>query len=366
MYLPHSQKKLILLSKRLEELAETGRKINSGFVAVVHTALGDQYRFSRKGAAPHDLFECRALQSHLTDQKPHEKTLLIADESLLALYPKGWADDHPISGEATGVFEFANRIGYDNSHARYLIDVTCAAKLPSFSAVTLTNASARKFTEDFGGLYYLYRHDRNRRVRKAPYNEGILVRATLSIRYPVPIKSLGSNKKGQSRIRCKLNLPAYDRNRPAGSEPEIYKYDGYVSKKGKWWQWIFQVRQSDPPRKPDLIDLMLMYTESPSNIEGFEILKGVMMTQNQGADLRPTVSSVVLIRKPEFSVRYRDDKDSYDLVGLRTNSDEKDFMRKTSSILDLGNKAGWHKHDELALLELFKGWDKINFRGLHI
>lgn len=366
MYLPHYQKKLILLSNLLEELEKAGRDINGGKVKIERNALGDQFCFIKDGNAPRDLFQCRALQSHSADQKPNKESLENADDSVLALFPEGWGDEHPVSSDGIGVFEFANHIGYDNSHARYLIDVTCASRLPSFSAVTLTNTRARKFTEDFGGLYYLYRHDRNRLVRKPPYNEGVLVRATLSIRYPVPIKSLDSNKKGHSRIRCKLNLPAYDQDKLDGAEADIYKYDGYVSSKGKWWQWIFQVRQSDPPRKPDLIDLMLMYTEIPSNIEGFDILKGVMMTQNQGADLRPTVSSLVLIREPEYSVRYRDELKSYDLVGSSDNSDEKDFMRNNSRILDLGNKIAWKKHDEMAMLELFKGWDKINFRGLHI
>lgn len=201
------------------------------------------------------------------------------------------------------VFDFGKLIGIPIDQARFIIDYKYAATFPSFSTFSETPKMASKFSRDHGGIYYLYRFDRNQSLRSLGYPLGAVLRSDVVVRYPVPYKGLNLRGKDSYRVRCKMNLPEYERNSD-GMHP-LLKYDGYVSKKGSgWWQWLFQLRKIDHQNSEDLI---LMYSErkpskSLSKKSGFEIRRGVMLHQSQSTEMEPCTNRVILTRLPGHKI----------------------------------------------------------------
>lgn len=99
-----------------------------------------------------------------------------------------------------------------------------------------------------------------------------------------------------------MNLPQYE---PV-SQGGLFKYDGYVSRKGSgWWQWLFQLRRIDHQNSEDLI---LMYTERKPNRTlksktGVEMRRGVMLHQNQSTEMDPCANRIILSRLPGHQVK---------------------------------------------------------------
>lgn len=398
MYLQRPQRKLILLYARLRELEATREMVNGG-------RIGRQERtfvLEREGRKPQGLVNIRALEEKRASRLPNTDSLEEFDDAVVALFPGVWPNDTPVSDKAKtiDVDTFGMRIGFkDPSRVRYVIDHDYASMLPTFSAVTQPNGEADEFTETHGGLYLLYRHDANDSTHSNGVAQSVVTRATLSIRYPVPYKPHESDQQGTSRIRCRLNIPPYQ----PGAAPEraeassavapddtaLYRYDGYVGSKGeKWWHFLLQARQ-DSKRSRHSEDLILMYTERFAETrparDTLEMVRGVMLTQNQEQDFTPTVSTIVLIRVADYLVQKlpwinRDLPgakklpprllDHYALMkktssGGVARDDERPFMRGEPGIVDLSAPGTWTKTDAFAVSALFAGWNGVNVRGLH-
>jgi len=221
----------------------------------------------------------------------------------------------------------------------------------------------------------MYRHDRNSITDRHYGPLGIMTRATISIRYPVPYTPLASKSEGRSRIRCKLNIPATS-ERTDGSQPvEVYKYDGYVSRSGKYWQWVFQGRPDDR-RQHRGDDMLLMYTKRV-RIENTSVITGVMLTQNQEKSAVPTVSTIVVIPDPGNESRVRKIiiralKSSQQEAKYLANyfelegTSEGEFMRTLPRVIDLASSADLGDVDKSALKLLFSGLSNVNTSGLYL
>lgn len=371
MHLPKSQHKIMLLYARLMELQATHQMLPGvGYLSltedkkrsfIIHPegALAGQWEPLR--------LSVDELKKHCAVRKPQTGAKLAPlDEIVLKLFPGDWSQPKPVSSDPVSLTEFGARIGLERGRSRYIIDYIHASELPTYSSVTQKAATAQRFAERYGGLYYVYRHDLNDVTKSIGFEHGAIARATLSIRYPVPYKPLSSARKGERRIRCKLTLPGYGRQRIG---PILY--DGYVGTKGPWHQFLFQARR-DPEGagKRRSEDLILMYTEALADASAPDsITRGVMLTQNQETDLTPTVSSVVIARQRDFRIKKETIKrlDSLDAEHhyLRTfykliPEDESRFMNRNAKLFK-------PLDPEVAdvAMALFNGWSRLNVRGLH-
>ena len=366
MQLPKSQHKVILLFARLMELKTTKAPIAGGYITlsdnsekdfVLRTPSGDQ-----------KLAGFKEMERHRAVRKPQPgKNLDNLDKIVLQLFPGRWSDRYPVSSDKILLSEFSQGIGIDRARSRYIIDYIHASELPTFSSVTQKATTAHRFAERHGGLYFVYRHDENDATRSNPSQRGAIVRSTLSIRYPVPYKPHASERKGESRIRCKLTIPGYGRQWKGGH----ILYDGYVGTKGPWHQFLLQARRdSAVTTKRPGDDLILMYTEAlGTETSGpTTFTHGVMLTQNQEVNMTPTVSSVVIERQPNFRVKRQEIKeleklDAYEY--LRTfyklePSDESSFMNANAKVFSPQDA-----EVSRAVVALFEGWGRLNTLGLH-
>lgn len=371
MHLPRFQHKVILLFARLMELKTTRAPIAGGYIALTEDAQKDFVL--RTPAGDHKLVGFKELELHRAVRKPQPgKNLGNLDRVACLLFPDAWSDRHPVSADKVLLSAFSEGIGIDRGRSRYIIDHIHASELPTFSSVTQKAAPGRHFTERYGGLYYVYRLDENDATRNCGFPRGALVRATLSIRYPVPHKPHASERKGECRIRCKLTIPGYG---PRWNGGPIF-YDGYVGAKGPWHQFLLQARR-DPtvptPRPGD--DLILMYTEALSDKTSGEttFTHGVMLTQNQEVNMVPTVSSVVIERQPDYKVKqhsisglekldpaYEYLRTLYRLEKQLEPEDESVFMNTNAKVFSPHNTEVTR-----AVVALFEGWGRLNKRGLY-
>jgi hypothetical protein len=388
MHLTRTQRKFILLYARLMELYRSHEPVRGGHIELYGPPKAFVWRDSK--GREREIVQLDYLKEHRTaavPRRPHPDEfdarrvpLDTLDEIIPDLFsnmPRGSA---PVSNDRQGVFSFAENIGLSRGRARYIIDQEYARQVPSYSFATQSAADADRFTAAHGGLYLLYRHDINSVTYKTGNAQGLLARGALSIRYPVPYNARDSLGKGLRRVRCKLNLPSYNDERPA----PIYKYDGYVVRRGERWCWLLQAR---PVRdESGFSDLILMYTNLPDGNTHAPI-EGVMLTQNQEDDLVPTISKVVLCRIPGVRVEtVHTHKEIVRDVGqtdlprylesyqAMTPFDERKFMRTTPATINLADGASWNKKadgiewdykDKDAIELLFQGGAPLNSAGLH-
>lgn len=382
MYLGRAQRKIILLYARLFELAATGDPVNGG--KVIKSDELFQFVTSQSSKQPRknlvDLVEVRELQKQRAQRKPNAETLAALDRVVSLVFPTNPRTLHSISDpkRQLDVFSFAVRLGFTASRARYIIDYEYASQLPTYSAVTQSSARAREFCLKHGGLYSLYRHENNNVTRWNNEPHGVVTRSTLSIRYPVPYKAHEADGQGDSRVRCKLNVPGYGKRAPA-----VYKYDGYVASNRHWSQFLLQGRPG-MERNPDSEDLILMYMERFTDADDpTRPRRGVILTQNQDDELNPMVSTVVLIREPGYRVDTFDipepprPKKKENLAAYYSSYfaikntdgvevDEQEFMRSRPRVIGLSDARSWSDTDAIAVQALFDGWSGLNIRGLHI
>lgn len=379
MHLPRSQRKLIVLFTRFAELYKSKDPLPLGEVSVTtdgepHIVLLNK---DKKIIEEFPVSE-RVLKKWRTKITPHKEKLQEIDATVIRWFPGKWKDiTDPISDpeKKLPLFKFAEKIGIDASKARYLIDRQFAHDLPTFSSLTSSNTIACNFVREFGGIYYLYRHDNNMQTRTRKFSQGVLLKCTVSIRYPVPYSPLDSERNGFSRVRCKVNIPSINRQL---SEP--FKYDGYVSKKGKkWLHWLLQMRPDRSTNNNDNDDdLVLMYTERPKpDTTGNIVACGIMVTQNQDKDLMPTISTICMIKEKNYKLN-----EEHVLSGTASASikklsessgtyfkgspeDEKRIMRNKLAVIDLSASSTWNEIDKLAVEKIFYEGVKVNLKGLH-
>lgn len=391
MHLSRTQRKFILLYARLIELYRTQERVEGGHIQLGGSPKGFYWRDD--AGHEREIVELDYLKTHRTaaaprppeeDKAPHGSNRLplqCLDDIIPFLFPARWLPS-PVSNDRQGVFSFGENIGLSRGRARYMIDQEYARQVPTYSFATQSKKDAERFTAAHGGLYLLYRHDVNSVTRKAGDAQGLLVRAAISIRYPVPYSSRDTRNQGLRRVRCKVNLPSYNEARPA----LLYKYDGYVVPQRERWCWLLQAR---PVRDDsDISDLILMYTNTPtSRADGTPYpIQGVMMTQSQDG-LVPTISKVVLFRLPGVKVQdtpvpqtVQHEVPEADLpkyLGAYQSmepNDERSFMRSAPATIDLADRATWNlKEGEIdwdyqdaeAIKLLFQGGAPLNSDGLH-
>jgi len=367
----------MLLYARLAELYNSRKPLALGEVSIKNE--GETFFVLEKNGRIVEDFPVseKTLKRWRTRITPQKDKLLEIDETVIRWFKADWEGNcNPISDPKNKLplFKFAEKIGIDASKARYVIDRQYAHDLPTYSSLTSSTKLAHDFVEEFGGIYYLYRHDNNAQTALKNYSQGILLRCTVSIRYPVPYAPLDSSKSGVSRVRCKINIPSLNREL---SEP--FKYDGYVSKKGKkWWHWLLQMRP-DVSKIDNQEDLVLMYTEKPrTDTTGHIVTCGVMVTQNQDKDMMPTISNVCIIKDMNYNLKRETVLSSPGASSIRKLSksldtfykcypeDEKKAMRDRIAIIDLSDSSSWNELDKIAVGKIFGESIKVNLKGLHV
>lgn len=372
MQLPKSQHKIMLFNARLVELERTKEAVANGRIGYSEGSKKNRNFELRLDAAPpgtdhEQLLNVDKLSKHSAARKPQlKKSLKDIDQKVCRLFPDKFPGGEPVSSDSVSLQKFAEAIGFKDGRWRYIIDYIHASELPTYSAVAQPSGNAERFTDKFGGLYFLYRHDLNDLTKKES-DLGLIIRATLSIRYPVPFKPYDADRDGESRIRCKRVIPYYG----AGSRRRL-AYDGYLGPKGEWHQFLFQARRFQGAdaagAQPD--DLILMYTEDLPDVEGERILtRGVMLTQNQETRMTPTVSDIVIVRQKEYRM-LRTSAPGFTPADTTTRhlqthyqlapKDEREFMDEKARAFQPGDPEVAE-----AALEFVKGWNPLNTSGLH-
>ena len=108
-----------------------------------------------------------------------------------------------------GTFAFADAIGINRDKARYAIDSFHHRTRPTFGLFVMNGDDAQRFVHQYGGLYYLYRLERNETTKRIfDTDDPVVVRCGLSVRYPVPyVKSVYN--QDHFHIRAKIAIPNY-------------------------------------------------------------------------------------------------------------------------------------------------------------
>lgn len=290
------------------------------------------------------------LKAIVTGANCHPKTVKELDSAVSLLYPgQDWSKTSPISNcDTLTTFDFGKYLGFSRSETRYILDYQYASYFPTYTAISYTKKEAEKFWRKAGGCYYLYRHDLNEAVDEKCYPNGILLRATLSVRSLVPHSTYNSvidKQRGSRCIRVKLNIPSYMEN-----ELKLYQYDGLVGAKNsmRWRTWLFQGRFGD--KYKDSEDLILMHTQ---NIDD-KVTAGIMLNQNQDNNATPAVSNIVLIKVESHKTIEEEENVNTNGELYALSPDESDFMNDEVSIIDLHNKRNWTDNDQLAIAHLLK------------
>jgi hypothetical protein len=365
--------KIAILLTRLEDLARATKdpkKKGSGNTLSVEK-LPKKFDVHVPSVTKPVSIDIELLEDHRATVVPTSVVARQIDQFVVAVFANGRSDvTYPIHDpqRTTSVYDFAALVGISHSRARYIVDHTHASFLPTYSAVTQKKAESSRFVKDFGGLYTLYRHDRNAITQDKGYALGVLVRCALSIRYPLPYKPAKSEKQGRSRIRCRLTIPNYSEP----GEGKYHYYDGSVGiSNPRWLQFLFQ-RRPEESRRNAMEDLILMYTNVP-DLEAdakSPSCEGVMLTQNQdhAARFMPSVSSVVIMRNTEYKVvENKGAKPEYLEPPFQLVPDqEHEFVDKTTKILDLTAASEWDDQDRAAILALHESGLRVNVHGLHL
>jgi hypothetical protein len=345
------RRKLMLLNHRLRTLK--GKRVGNGVLDIgagskAPWTLTDDKGFERS------LFPAAALEGYASSANKFNNSIMDPIEEVVCwLFPGDWPSSEPIRDRGISVLEFGELLGLEKPHSRYIIDKHYAANFPMFSALEQSNNAALKFCESFAGCFCLYRYDINQEVNFKRFPNGILIRASLSVRYPVPQKPFFADGKGGSSIRTKLNVPSY---RDKGFS--LYEYDGLVGIKTgrkitkkkshkKWWTWLFQGRFGDEFKHIE--DFILMYTEAFTD-ENQRWAQGMMLTQNQDNYNTPTHSYIVLHREPGYTLVQQEGEceSPYFFV----SPDEKEFMGSQVASINPVEPNGLCDRDQEALARL--------------
>ena len=366
--LTRAQRKAMLLQNRLEELVKARAPIDDAGTKIIKPGGRAYFLEDTAGTSfPEEgLLKTSELDAWTKGRDPKrggdekqgglEKLDVVARLISVADAPR----DNAVSDDNFRVFEFGRSIGLDEGRVRYAIDTKVAGNFPMFRTVVKKQAEAKRFCEDYSGCYLLYRHDMNSAVDISEFPLGILVRAPITIRYPVPYKAYSQQREVTKRIRCKLNIPDYRQSADGG----VFKYDGVVGRGRSWWTWLFQGRFN--PHSELTEDLILMYTQAFGADN--DIARGALFTQSQTDEETPSVATVALIRKPGYELKKGKDsnQDSY----LYLHPDEKPFMQASPRAINLADKNEWDDDDARAI-ELIRGSapgsgdGNVNGLGLH-
>lgn len=372
MKLPCVKHKIILLTTRLDHIKKGVDKQHY----LVDRAVGGKHGFAitpiyKKQKHPVFIpFGLTRMMGWATKSDPDANHIYELDNIATALFD---FDQHPtpISDpfDQLNAFEFGQVLGFDRRKSRFIIDRQYAYDLPTYSSVTCLHSDGKDFTRKWGGAYYLYRKDRNSLTSNIS-PPGVFLRGALIVRYPVVFSPYDSMLNTLYRIRCKLNIPAYDQ-RTENSIP--YSYDGYLGFKNcNWWNLLFQGRKG----KYEDGDLMTLYVQKPTLIEGHQVGLGVMMTQSQDHDLTPSLSKIVLIRDNQFQIEeskiIEDDKilaasrkGKKDNTYFRIDPDESIFTDNQLDVLDIGRTLNWSPLDRFAYRCLLDQPINVNLNGFN-
>ncbi|GIT93346.1 hypothetical protein JANAI62_37470 [Jannaschia pagri] len=185
-----------------------------------------------------------------------------------------------------GVMEFGELLGLTRSRCQYAIDMLAGSLGPTFSTFSHDPQIARDLMRRFGGLYAIYRLERNQQVEAHTGQPTALLCATLAIRYRLP----GSKRfsKGLNRVRCKLTLPDYlEAGRPLD-------YDGYITARvaGGVFQMLFEHRTYSER------DLISITTDGPKTGQALypdkRFMLGTMTGMTQENAPKPMIWPVVI------------------------------------------------------------------------
>ena len=138
MHLPRYQRKLILLYAKFIDLYHKQTTLPSGKFDTSND--GDmQFELTKNGEVHTFPFSEKDLKKWRTKTRPQKQVLQKLDEAVIFWFEGNWDGyETPISDpdKKLGVFQFAEKIGFDCAKARYIIDRQYSHDLPSYSALT--------------------------------------------------------------------------------------------------------------------------------------------------------------------------------------------------------------------------------------
>lgn len=337
-----TQRKIMLLYHRITSLKD--KIVPAGKIIV---SKGNESAWTLRSAKGDEepIVLTKTFEEYAKGRSFKAGTLERLNAMIPKLFPADWPCTEPLSdSHGMPVFKFGELIGLCRAESRHVLDCMHASNFPLIRALACEHYKAKKFSKRFSGCYSLYRHDVNPAVDPSRYPNGILVKSSLTIRYPVPHKAYSYDANSRSSIRVKLNLRSY---REHGIK--LYKYDGLMgfSSKDPWWTWIFQGRFGDNNRRIE--DLILMYTKDIDKAED-DAVTGIMMTQNQDNQSTPTPSNVVLLREPGYQLSVNSNVHGEEYFKLEPDEDE--FMRNSPALIDMARPDKWDEADKKAISRL--------------
>lgn len=315
------QRKLMLLHEFLKGQVEVGQRKAKSAISLQNG----------------EYLSLAELREAVVGKRFHDQTLKNIEEAIEReiFAGKKYPKNPLLNSKSLGTFGFGQLLGFGEGQCRYIVDTKYSEYLPFITAMSNSRSAAKQYCETHSGCYHLYRYDLNPAVDFKKYPQGVIVKATLAIRYPVPAKPFAiDSKQGAECVRAKLNIPSYN-----DKEPELYKYDGLVgvskgstkvkSSSRKWMAWIFQGRFGEAHQ--DMEDLILMYTRYPVSTDPL-ITTGVMLTQNQDNYAAPTYAPVVIIRQREYRLAKSEGLNGSNYLAIEPS--EQQFMRSSHALID--------------------------------
>jgi len=368
MRISRAYRKFYLLKARILQLKERGELKNYGIEAVsaikyrtqsieITFAPGPRHDYGHLRTRKNDGTindqgvnnSFNAFASHVWGKKIEEYIQTTSPKNIDAILSL------PLNCNDLGVFSFAKIIGLNPLESRYVIDLNYQTHLPGFSSLIMEKATASEFIEEFGGLYYLYRSEKNDALLEHFGTNDVISKAILSIRYPIPHRHTRKTKfvrrASRERIRAKMVFPLYPT--PNHSRLQIGKYDGFVSPtrdNPDYWQWLLELRPSYPNSDSDITqDMLLMYSTKPKHhaLASTRISTADMFSQSQSGSRSPALSPAVLLKLDNYMIREflsSEQEDSklagyFGLFNLATNEaeNERHIMREKTGFIINGN-----------------------------
>lgn len=371
-------RKLILLHTKVEELLNNDDFTINGRTVITenkyYKIVDSQGYYSGYG------IDHSKLQKHLCGINVSANALDDYDAFCLSLFDETFKNNEtPISGkkDRLGFKKFAQKIGFKNSEANFIVDCHLSKHLLTYNTFSKSIVKSEKLVTEMGGMYSVYRFDKNEATEKLGYPHGLISECRLSVRYPVPFKKTVSLKDDfDYRLRCKMNIPGYPGKKPKGKneiEPiRQFQYDGYVSRvergrgKNKWMHWLFQERPYELAEHSE--DLILMHTKpKPLELEPFEdnsitkkyeFYTGRMSYQDQSVNVIPTMTKILLVKHLERKVEKNSLSSTLEKLEFLhpelfyvPSQEEHPFVH-SPRLIDTSNMAKWNALDKLAIPRL--------------
>lgn len=223
---------------------------------------------------------------------------------------------------------FGNMIGMSVRESQFFIDQLYGPYIHASSLYTFNSSDARRHIQAHGGLYTIYRVDKNHDTTRTT-----ITQIPLSIRSLVATRDGPATLKSKSVkfcIRCKLDIL-----KPESDQAYAYEYDGYAAPcSDDIWNWHFE-------RRREVDGLYITTSGIQQNAMGQDYFEGDMISTARSKN-KPAHWKIVIVKDSSYKITSRNARKAFGLYDLQEKGKleqqpapdiEKEFFNRTRKII---------------------------------